>query len=81
MQNNGLEASNRYIKDLSHKRLGLIQFMNVVISDIVKDWSDIRNEERADAKKFNEIPILQLPDWTTAFQWSVQDKQNVKYKV
>lgn len=88
-QNNGIEGTNKHIKDKAtlRKRLPISQFVELVKNKIVKDWSTDRNPlvqfdqliENINCKKFHTEPNIELPDLTAAYHLSIKEHQFVKY--
>ncbi|XP_045494180.1 uncharacterized protein LOC123693223 [Colias croceus] len=69
--NNALEAFNRSIKD-SHtlrERIPLSRFRAVTL-DMVKQWS-----ENYKVDSFSSTPLIELSDWTSAYQWAKLNKK------
>ena len=54
--------------------------MNHAETTLVQSWSTDRDEESYSYKSFNEAPVLKLSDWTSAWQWSSQSIEIVKFK-
>ena len=94
-QNNALEGTNRYVKDEGtlRQRLGVLQFLNLLENGFVKRWSTNRNPSvevlvnsvlveqiNINLKKFNEEPIINLQDYTCAYQWDKLGKVFSKVK-
>ena len=81
--NNGLEPTNRFLKEdkLDTNRLGSLQFLNKLKTDVAKTWSTDRNtiykelnedgesieKENLSIKIFYTEPNVQLSDLTDAF--------------
>lgn len=80
-QDNALESTNKYMKDKGtlRKRLPISQFVELIKNRIVKDWSTDRNPlimyndelvDNLNCKKFHMEPVIELADWTAAYQLS-----------
>jgi hypothetical protein len=68
---NGLESTNRYIKDFHtfRHRLSLSQFL-VCLFNLVKNWSQDRNISITMDKYFHESPPIDTRLWTYSFQFA-----------
>ncbi len=62
--------------------MGLNQFLNQLENGFVKNWSLDRNPiNNVNVKTFNEEPIIELKDYTIAYQWNKLNKEVKKVKI
>ena len=68
---NGLESTNRYIKDYHtfKRRLSLTEFLACLIV-MVRNWSKDRDSSVSDRNFFYEVPPLDTRLWTYSFQFA-----------
>jgi len=78
--NNGLEATNRWIKSQGtlRNRLPMGELMNFLIKQS-NSWSYERNPSNPNCKFFAEEPLVSLKIETAAFQWS-QAQPDIKFR-
>ncbi|RNA20938.1 hypothetical protein BpHYR1_015168 [Brachionus plicatilis] len=78
--NNGLESTNKVIKDegTDRDRLSLNDFMKVM-KDMLQKWSLDRDAEFTTTKKFELKPIISTRGWTFGYNWVKLRKRIVKY--
>ena len=71
-----MESNNRVVKDEEtlRDRLPLGQFLDLVKSKIVHNWSVARNEELPNIKAWSFEPKVSLKDYTGAFKWKMKKK-------
>jgi hypothetical protein len=74
--NNGLESTNRVIKDEGTYRikLSLGRFLEVVKTNIVERWSKEMDETKAFSKPFYEKISIQHNLWIQSFHLSIDDR-------
>ena len=74
--NNGLESTNRVIKDEGTYRikLSLGRFLEVVKTNIVERWSIERDETKPFAKPFTEKVKIDHKLWVQSFHLSLDDR-------
>ncbi|RMZ99696.1 hypothetical protein BpHYR1_008019 [Brachionus plicatilis] len=78
--NNGLESTNRTIKDEGtfRDRLPLHDFIKVIVP-FVKDWSSDRIPELETTKKFLKKPNVETRTWNYSYNWLKVNKRIIKY--
>lgn len=76
--NNALESSNRIIKDQHtlRERLPVSKF-KVVLAEMVAGWSI---SYKNNLKIFKKIPTIDLPLWTSSYQWAKLNKKLIATK-
>eukprot|EP01024_Parvocaulis_polyphysoides_P009218 TRINITY_DN12837_c0_g1_i2.p1 TRINITY_DN12837_c0_g1~~TRINITY_DN12837_c0_g1_i2.p1 ORF type:complete len:610 (+),score=28.52 TRINITY_DN12837_c0_g1_i2:103-1932(+) len=69
--NNGLEATNNIFKKqyTFRSRLPLGDFLSMLKDKMVKEWSQERNPNYVNAKKFSNEVNIDLMLWTESYQW------------
>jgi hypothetical protein len=81
--------------ELDNSRLGALQFLNKLKTDVVRTWSTDRNskclvigdddqiveEDIKNVKSFFKKPKIELKEWKDAYQWSLLNKKFVKFKL
>ena len=67
---NGIECCNRLIKDdeVFREQWPIGQFLNKSL-DIVKHWSEDRNPDNINCKRFHLQPNLGTKEWKAAYSW------------
>jgi hypothetical protein len=72
---NGLESTNRNIKDYHtfRQRLSLSQFL-MCLTNLVKNWSRDRDSCITEDKMFHESPQIDTRLWTYSFQFAQSNK-------
>lgn len=73
--NNGLEATNKWIKDENtlRERLPVSQFLKCA-EEIVSNWSQERNPASCNFKNFSLTPSLNLPLMTNGYHFMKQNR-------
>jgi hypothetical protein len=76
--NNGLEATNRHVKERGtfRRKLPLPEFITMV-NKLVQNWSNERNPEHNHCKHFVSIPPIETKLATLGYQYSTQFAQIV----
>lgn len=74
--NNGLEATNSWIKrgHTLRERLPVGQFLTSVI-ELLETWSHRRDPASVNCLKFADTPSIPLKVWTSAYQWAVGNRK------
>ena len=80
--NNGLESSNRKIKDdgTFHKRVPISEFLKIIYTRIIYNWSIERDPNAINKKDFSLEPEITTQDYTKAYQWLQMKKPIIKLK-
>jgi len=78
--NNGLEATNRWIKTQGtlRNKLPIAKMMEFILNQI-KNWSVERDPDNPNCKAFMQYATITLPLETAAFQW-IERKPDVKFR-
>src|ERR1700761_7897060 len=68
--NNGIEATNKWIKDQGtfRKKLQINQFL-YLMNNLISGWSEERNPSCINFKKFSIVPTPSLKMFTEAYHW------------
>ena len=78
---NGLESTNRYIKDFHtfRHRLFLSQFLFCLIN-LVKNWSKDRDTNTVSDRMLHESPTIDTRLWTYSFNFTQENKSTFSAK-
>lgn len=82
--NNGLEATNRYIKEdgTLRERLAIKQFLNLIENGFVKTWSSDRNPvNNVNLIEYKSTPELDFDTIQKAYHWSLISRPVISTKI